>query len=292
VLDGVEALRTHGLSAAGALEELVALLQQMAIEQAVPGALPETDPDTPAARELAALLPADETQLLYSFALHGRQELTLAPDAHAGLAMVLLRLLAFAPGGGGAVPKRAAPAVVPAVSAKAAPASAMAPAVHGVAEPAPPPWVFEPPPPRPDEDTAAPLLCSPLGDRWQATVAMLNERQSISALARELAMQAQLVEQHDGAQPLWRLRVERDSLRSPALIDKLRTALAEALQIETLQLEVVAGAATDSPALREAAERDRRLKEAETFIRNDPLVKEMLAQFSTARIVPGSIKPH
>ena len=119
VLAGVDALRQHGLSAAGTLEELATLLQQMAIEQAVPGALPETDPDTPTTRELAALLPADETQLLYSFVLHGRQELTLAPDAYAGLAMVLLRLLAFAPAGGGAVPKAAAPAARGAVASAA-----------------------------------------------------------------------------------------------------------------------------------------------------------------------------
>jgi DNA polymerase-3 subunit gamma/tau len=38
VLAGVEALREHGLSASGTLEELAGLLQQMAIEQAVPGA--------------------------------------------------------------------------------------------------------------------------------------------------------------------------------------------------------------------------------------------------------------
>jgi DNA polymerase-3 subunit gamma/tau len=293
VLAGVDALRTHGLSAAGALEELASLLQHMAIEQAVPGALPQTDPDTPVARELAALLPADETQLLYSFALHGRQELTLAPDAHAGLAMVLLRLLAFAPGGSGA-PDRAVlpPAAAPA--ARSAPAAAVSPRGAVVAEPTPPPWVQDAPPVLHDDDAApsAPLVSTPLGDRWQATVARLNERQSISALARELAMQAQLVEQHDGAQPLWRLRVERDSLRAPALIEKLRLALAEALEIGPLQLEVESGAVTDSPAKREAAERERRLQEAESLIRNDPLVKEMLAQFSTARIVPGSIKPH
>jgi DNA polymerase-3 subunit gamma/tau len=293
VLDGVDALRTHGLSAAGALEELVALLQQMAIEQAVPGALPETDPDTPAARELAALLPADETQLLYSFALHGRQELTLAPDPHAGLAMVLLRLLAFAPGGGGP-PQRVSPPPASVAPAKKAPAAAAAPSSAAAAEPSPPPRAVEKSPEAQSIETApmSSLTPTPLGDRWNATVARLNQRQSISALVRELAMQAQLVEQHDGAQPLWRLRVERDSLRSPALIDKLRMALAEALQIDTLQLELEAGAVTDSPARREAAERERRLQEAETLIRNDPLVKEMLAQFSTARIVPGSIKPH
>jgi DNA polymerase-3 subunit gamma/tau len=306
VLAGVDALREHGLSAAGALEELATLLQQMAIEQAVPGALPDTDPDVPATRELAALLPADETQLLYSFALHGRQELTLAPDAYAGLSMVLLRLLAFAPatGGGGAAIKPASPAAsAPASKPVATSAALHRPAAKALAvrEPEPPAW-FDEAAAAPDDDATAvtvpavaaavPLQPTPLGDRWQSIVASLNERQAISALVRELAMQAQLVEQLDGAQPLWRLRVERESLRAPALVDKLRAALAEALQIEPLRLEAEAGGISDSPALRDAAERERRQAEAEAIIRNDPLVQEVLAQFATARIVPGSIKPH
>jgi DNA polymerase III subunit gamma/tau len=133
---------------------------------------------------------------------------------------------------------------------------------------------------------------TPLGERWLALVALLNERQAIAALVKELAMQAQLIEQQEGAQPLWRLRVERESLRSPALLDKLRGALAEALGIATLRLEVEAGAATDSPAKRETAERERRQREAEATIHGDPLVREMLAQFPSARIVPGSIKFH
>jgi DNA polymerase III subunit gamma/tau len=316
VLAGVDALREHGLSAAGTLEELTALLQQMAIEQAVPGALPETDPDTPITRELSALLPADETQLLYSFALHGRQELTLAPDVYAGLSMVLLRLLAFAPAGapagGGAsskVPLPVAAASVPrpapasAALAKPTPrtsyASPVSAPVMSVQEPEPPTWFdeapidegFDVPPATKPAPAVAPLQPTPLGDRWVTLVAMLTQRQSISALARELAMQAQLVEQRDGAQPLWRLRVERESLRAPAHVEKLRVALAEALGMAPLQLEVEAGAVTDSPARRESAERDRRQREAEAIIQNDPLVKEMLAQFSSARIVPGSIKP-
>ena len=315
VLAGVDALREHGLSAAGTLEELTALLQQMAIEQAVPGALPETDPDTPITRELSALLPADETQLLYSFALHGRQELTLAPDAYAGLSMVLLRLLAFAPAGGGGAPSKVSPPVVAAPAPKPAPASAAlakpasrtsyappAPTpVMSARETEPPAWLDEapieerfdsPPVARPaPTPVAAPLEPTPLGDHWVTLVAMLTQRQSISALARELAMQAQLIEQRDGAQPQWRLRVERESLRAPAHVEKLRAALAEALGMAPLQLDVEAGAVTDSPARRETAERERRQREAEDIIQNDPLVKEMLAQFSSARIVPGSIKP-
>jgi DNA polymerase-3 subunit gamma/tau len=301
VLAGVDALRLHGLSAAGTLEELATLLQQMAIEQAVPGALPETDPDTPNTRELAALLPADETQLLYSFALHGRQELTLAPDAYAGLAMVLLRLLAFAPAGaGGAVPRAPAPAAPrPAVESAALsrPAARSVVAADAVAEPSPPQWLDEVPVeahaavPAPATSAAA-LQPTPLGDRWQSVVALLNQRQSITALVRELAMQAQLIELRDGAQPTWCLRVERESLRTPALVEKLRLALAEALGIASLQLEIESGVLTDSPAKRDMAERERRQREAEAVIHNDPLVREMLAQFSTARIVPGSIKPH
>jgi DNA polymerase III subunit gamma/tau len=367
VLAGVDALREHGLSAAGTLEELAGLLQAMAIEQAVPGALAETEPDTPVTRELAALLPPDETQLLYSFALHGRQELTLAPDTYAGLAMVLLRLLAFSPAGGRGAPARAAPApaassrptatpVAVSVAANAAPkavAASSAPAatattaalaralpsqarvasvaraepaprplravsevheVHEVRESGPPSYLDDiplddelgaaPSPSRrpvvsapteravPAVPPAAAFEPTPLGERWVGIVALLNERQAIAALVKELAMQAQLIEQQDGAQPLWRLRVERESLRSTALLDKLRGALAEALGIATLRLEVEAGPATDSPAKREAAERERRQRDAEATIHNDPLVREMLAQFPTARIVPGSIKFH
>ncbi|MFN6996928.1 MAG: DNA polymerase III subunit gamma/tau, partial [Aquincola tertiaricarbonis] len=44
LLAGVDTLRERGLSPAGTLEEMTVLLQQMAVEQAVPGALDETDP--------------------------------------------------------------------------------------------------------------------------------------------------------------------------------------------------------------------------------------------------------
>jgi DNA polymerase-3 subunit gamma/tau len=138
----------------------------------------------------------------------------------------------------------------------------------------------------------APIQLTPLGDRWADIVALLVQRQAISALARELAWQAQLTDQLDGAEPVWRLRVERESLRAAALVEKLRSALVDALGIGPLRLEVEAGAVHDSPARRDAAERERRQREAEELIRNDPLVQDMLAQFPSARIVPGSIKPH
>jgi len=57
-------------------------------------------------------------------------------------------------------------------------------------------------------------------------------------------------------------------------------------------LETEPGVPTDSVALREAAERRLRQRDAERIILDDPLVQEMMRQFKTARIVPGSIKPH
>jgi DNA polymerase III subunit gamma/tau len=190
-----------------------------------------------------------------------------------------------------------------------APASGVPPVARAQRDDVLPPWLDDVPPdegfdsvaeapapaaaPQPAAPQAAAVLVpTALGERWQSLVAMLVERQAISALARELAMQAQLIEQHDGAQPLWRLRVERESLRAAALVEKLRAALAETLGIAPLRLEVEPGAVSDSPARRDAAERERRQREAEAIIHNDPLVQEMLAQFPSARIVPGSIKPH
>ena len=98
VVQTVETLRLHGLSAAAALEEMATVLQRMAVLQAVPGEPDDSDPDAAELASLARSLPADETQLLYSLCLYGRAELGLAPDEYAALTMVLLRLLAFKPG--------------------------------------------------------------------------------------------------------------------------------------------------------------------------------------------------
>ncbi|MBU1817067.1 MAG: DNA polymerase III subunit gamma/tau, partial [Gammaproteobacteria bacterium] len=102
VVETSDTLRLNGLSAASTLEEMSAVLQRMAVFQAVPqmaGAVDADDPEALETARLAALMPADETQLLYSLCLHGRAELGLAPDEYAALTMVLLRLLAFKPQG-------------------------------------------------------------------------------------------------------------------------------------------------------------------------------------------------
>jgi DNA polymerase-3 subunit gamma/tau len=99
VVETSEALRLNGLSAAATLEDMSMVLQRMAVLQAVPDMADSdaTDPEAAEMARLAGVMPADETQLLYSLSLQGRQELGLAPDEYAALTMVLLRLLAFKP---------------------------------------------------------------------------------------------------------------------------------------------------------------------------------------------------
>jgi len=315
-------LRGLGLSAAGTLEEMAALLQQMAVLQAVPEAADADDPDAPTTARLAQALAPDETQLLYSIVLHGRAELGLAPDEYSALVMVLLRMLAFRPAGQGGRPEVVAPptaapassrpavaaapampvrpmvaAARPAVVAPAPVARVAAPPVAAMAEP--PPWLDvpdaeedTPAPPVVTAPAAAPFTPTPLGDRWTRVAKHMAETGAIGALVRELAMQAQCIGVDEAAEPMtWTVRVERETLRSAANCDKLQAALADAVR-KPVRLVVEAGATDDTPARRDAAERARRQAEAEQIIHDDPLVQALMAQYKTARIVPGSVKPH
>ncbi|MGL6112456.1 MAG: DNA polymerase III subunit gamma/tau [Rubrivivax sp.] len=338
-LDGLRAL---GLSADGTLESMAVLLQQMALEQAVPGVLDAGEPEHADARRLAGAMPADETQLLYSIVLQGRGELQLMSDEYSALTMVLLRMLAFAPpsqaraaaeGAGAAARNQAATSAQADGLVKAPPSKAGAPPmvrpevrpeVRAVAQtrvppvlaqsPEPPPWVDLPPP---EEDTgpqpgsaalrasAPPAMAvatcappapeafvpTPLGERWADLVGRLVQRGAVTALARELAWQAGLASIDAQAQPpIWHLEVERDSLRTDALRDKLCLALMAELG-QPVQLLLDNCVPADSPARRDAAERERRQRQAESAIRSDPLVLDLMSQFKGARIVPGSIKP-
>lgn len=362
LLAEADALRGLGLSATGTLEELADLLQQMAVAQAVPDALDSSEPDAAAAMRLAPRLAADETQVLYSMALHGRAELALAPDEHSGLVMVLLRMLAFCPPAGtrsvepvqaGAKPAAAAvvataaprrdllmsaanPSPIAArsdlrydarsVAVATAPVEAATPAAAAMqiaAEPSPPPWVdadwgddsviatpVEPvlaaaaerpavvgaeAPVTPVElaiatPPVAEVLPTALGDRWSDAVQAMAQSGSIVAMVRELALQSQCVRIDDHTvPPNWVLRVERETLRSAAQRDKLEAALAQHLGM-AVRIEVRAGPAVDTPAARNAAERERRQREAEQIIQDDPVVRALMAQYSSARIVPGSVK--
>jgi DNA polymerase-3 subunit gamma/tau len=156
---------------------------------------------------------------------------------------------------------------------------------------------------RTDTDKAAPAAASrlqptALGEKWAEMVRSMAASGSISALVRESAMQAEWVGTgevvgspgDDPASECWRLCIEREALRAPALIDKLQAALAQQLG-RTVRLIAEAGAVVDTPALRDTATREQAQRDAEAAIRDDAAVQALLAHFKTARIIPGSIKP-
>lgn len=103
VIELVDFMRLQGLAAAAALDEMATVLQRMAVLQVDERAQQADDADDLAIAALAAQMPADEVQLLYSIVLHGQEELGLASDEYAALVMVLLRLLAFQPDKAGAL---------------------------------------------------------------------------------------------------------------------------------------------------------------------------------------------
>ena len=297
-----EALRLHGLNSASTLEDMSSVLQRMAVLQAV-GNTPEadsTDPEAADVARLAGLMPADETQLLYSLCIHGRQELGLAPDEYAALTMVLLRLLAFKPK---SLSDAASVSPNPSALAEKKTSELVAPVRH--AQSSDSVVVPEPQQPVAKEQTApAPSLSKPSlslstppsvpastlaktteGDFWNQLVREMVEAQAINALVRELALQSQLM-LRDGNQ--WSLQVDKDSLNTPISRDRLQTALAQFGH--EVQLSVSTGPVLDSTAKRLAHENAERQARAEAIILQDPFVQSLMRDFD-AKIVPGSIKP-
>jgi DNA polymerase-3 subunit gamma/tau len=296
VVNTCEALRQLGLSASSLLEDMSMVLQRMAVYQSVTNAAEAaTDPDPDAQRilALAELLPADETQLLYSICLHGRTELGLAPDEYAALCMVLLRLLAFKPEGAAQkktlktaeAPQLAAPSATAPIAKPAAPpvpkaaAQATAPISKPTVAAEPPTQLATP------ANPSATLEPTPLGNDWFEVVQQLVKAQLIQAMTRELAMQSQLL-QKDAT--TWVLQVERESLNSPSNRERLQLAL-QALG-HAVSITVQLGPVTDTPAKRITTQQNERQQAAEDEIMNDPLVQQLIREFD-ATIVPGSIKP-
>ena len=221
---------------------------------------------------------------LPSAALTGERAVTAAPTADA--------------------PASVSPAPAEAVSAPpSAPLEATGPS-RGQAQTAPPVPAagVQPDGDDPSDQPSASVVSAPLAaarppeelaelaSRWDAAARQMAAAGALSGLVRELAWQSTLVAIEAGDPPVWRLRVSHESLRGQALRSKLAEALA-GIEGGPVRIETDPGEPQDTPSQRDATWRAHRQQEAEREIREDPLVRELLAQFSTARIVAGSIRP-
>ncbi|HHX2510241.1 TPA: DNA polymerase III subunit gamma/tau [Neisseria subflava] len=97
LLEKAQEMSARAIGFDSALAELAMLLQRLAVIQTIPSALANDDPERETLLRLSQALSGEQIQLYYQCAIHGKQDLPLAPDEYAGFVMTLLRMLAFAP---------------------------------------------------------------------------------------------------------------------------------------------------------------------------------------------------
>ncbi|MDX5409713.1 MAG: DNA polymerase III subunit gamma/tau, partial [Thauera sp.] len=183
VADGMEA---RSLSFDAALQALATLLHRIALAQYAPEAIGD---EAERARILAYVdrFDAEFLQLAYQIAIHGRDELALAPDEYTGFTMTLRRLLGFRPeqpaalGGPGVQPGPAGRARAvggeqdafagkPAPTGRAAPTGPASATGQAAAEASAPPTVSAPPAASPPPAAEASIPATPAPGSAAASV--------------------------------------------------------------------------------------------------------------------------
>jgi DNA polymerase-3 subunit gamma/tau len=273
------------------LADLLSVLQRIAIARVLPDAIDDTFGDRDAVIALSARLAPEDVQLYYQIGLIGRRDLSLSPDPRGGFEMVMLRMLAFRPRTAGevatATPAAAAPAGAGGVAprkARAAAPSRAAPATEGeVVREATPVAVREAVP------AAAPAAVTALEtavDDWLALV----ERLDLKGMVRELALNCALREVSEQAVVLAvdpaHARLLNEA-RSRQIEQALGRHFGRPLGLRFLQEGEFGG---DTPARRQAREREARKREAIQSIEADENVKALQDAFG-ATVNYDSIRP-
>ncbi len=256
---------SRSLAFDAALQDLATLLHRVALAQIVPQAIAEDEPERVRLLQLATNFSAEEIQLFYQIAIHGRNEIDLAPDEYAGFTMTLLRMLAFIPAGAQvAVAERPASAPVPAV-VRAEPVGARRAVPNS---------------PQPTQPVPATAL------DWNVLLAQLN----VQSMARELAKHCTLESFVDGRLALNLAPQHKHLLTNKTAQEKLQAALTDYFA-QPVRLVITLGAANvATPAAAEQHEKNTRQQQAAEAITQDPFVREAQAQLG-AQVIEDTIKP-
>ena len=119
---------------------------------------------------------------------------------------------------------------------------------------------------------------------------VLVKQLSVRGVARQLAMQSELLSHEDNGQAVSiRIRVPLDTLLSAGSKEKLMTALSEHLG-KNVHLDTEIGATTVTAHAVDVAEEAQRQRQAEQTVQEDPFVQSLMREFG-ATIVPGSVRP-
>ena len=260
-----------------ALQELATLLHRIALAQTVPQALADDEPERARLLELAQAFTAEEVQLFYQIAIHGRNEIDLAPDEYAGFTMTLLRMLAFAPAKGIAQPTLAAP--VAAVQSSVKPVAAV-----GKVAPVSQAQVSVEPVSN-SHSSSGEVVPGNLPD-WGVMLTQLN----VQGMAQQLAKHCVLQSFSDGQITL-RLSQEHKHFQTNKMAaEKLQAALGDYFA-KPMKLNIVLGKnETATPAVIEHQGKQLKQQQAGDSIAQDSFVREAQSELG-ATLVPESIKP-
>jgi DNA polymerase-3 subunit gamma/tau len=99
LLNIIETAADHAPDFSAVLTELQSYLHRVAIAQAVPEGIDNSQGDRDQVKSHASKISSERLQLYYQVALKSREDMPYAIDARSGLEMALLRMLAFTPEG-------------------------------------------------------------------------------------------------------------------------------------------------------------------------------------------------
>lgn len=269
-----------------ALQELATLLHRIALAQTVPQAIADDEPERERLLELAQAFTPEEVQLCYQIAIHGRDEIDLAPDEYAGFTMTMLRMLAFAPAKGAAQSTLVAPVVAAKPNVRlAAAASRVVPVseVSTVSEPVDVPAESASIPSRGAASAIETVSAS------QPDWGVLLEQLNVQGMAQQLAKHCTL-ESFSDRQITLRLSQEQRHLQANKMAtEKLQACLSEYFA-KPMKLNIVLGGnETATPAVKEQKSKQFKQQRASDAIAQDGFVREAQAELD-AILIAESIK--
>jgi DNA polymerase-3 subunit gamma/tau len=289
-----DSMASRSVAFDAALQELATLLHRIALAQTVPQAIADDEPERARLLELAQALTPEQVQLYYQIAIHGRDEIDLAPDEYAGFSMTLLRMLSFAPAKGAAVVAAApqSPVARPPVAPQPV---AQAPRTVASQTAAPQPFVSQATPEA--ESPAAEVvpsarrepvaMAASAGGRpdWGVLLAQLN----VQGMAQQLAKHS-VLESLDEGQVTLCLSPDQKHLQTKMAVDRLQAVLSEYFA-KPVKLNIVLGKIeTATPAVVEQQNKEFMQQQADDSIGLDPFVREAQAELD-AVVVNDTIKP-
>jgi DNA polymerase III subunit gamma/tau len=287
-------LQANGGAFEQVLLDLARELQQLAMAQQGLGEHSE------ARVEMAKVFGPQALQVYYQIAIYGVKDLPLAPDAHTGFTMTLLRLLAFVPTSASAPALAAKPTTGTVPQARPSLQSALAkPSPPAARPPIPKPaqrpagTTFSASASEPRAASAASALVPPAGEAltFDGDWPNLARQLRLNGFAQQFMQQSQLVscESNDPGYT-FKVKVPIKILAEFANVNKVKDALTNYFGQPVRVIAEVGMVETGTAAHAVASEKAEAQATAEAAIENDSFVQGLQKEFG-ATIVPGSIAP-